>query len=313
MVVLGGQDSYIEHPKGSKLKLEQQNGVGERGACVTGGSVGSNATRKEVAATAESVLHDYTFTTEVQTDGSTTTVSILTMRMRRTGWAAGTPVPQKGAHPHAVHWMVEQLRLGGARPYCIVSDAEASIHALAQAAADTIGRGTITRQAPRGLHESVGCVERWRSTLHDQIRALRMQVETDIGRKNLSRYVAYGDATPQKKLFGRECEVPVVPSYYHGELVVMHDPVAGFEAKHAPRGIDCRSEGSGEHLGAVVAIGEVMRFRSLCRRAVADTHSPSLLRFGALLWKRSAPLLPESVVTETPQDEPSRTSTYTHC
>eukprot|EP00971_Amphidinium_carterae_P324954 6454993-Amphidinium_carterae.1 len=87
----------------------------------------------------------------------------------------------------------------------------------------------------------------------------------------------------------------------------MHDPVAGTEAKHAPRGIDCywlgRSDGSGEHLGAVASTGEVMRFRSLRRRAVADRHSPSLLRVSALPWKRTSPLLPESVVEETPQDE----------
>eukprot|EP00971_Amphidinium_carterae_P183211 3635804-Amphidinium_carterae.1 len=221
---------------------------------------------------------DYTFATE-----GPATMTILTMRFRSTGWSSATPVPSKGACAYAVDWAIAVLRSVGSQPCRILTDAEDSIKALANAVVDKMANGSIVRQAPRSSHQSVGAVERYHAELHGHIRAMKTELEQKLSKKVelqnplyawlvkhvswlIPRFSKYGDMTPYQRLYGIACDTAVV---HFAELVLAHEPEAGHQAKHKERAYRGwwlgRSEISGEHLVAVADTGAVLRFRTVRR------------------------------------------------
>eukprot|EP00971_Amphidinium_carterae_P277830 5514666-Amphidinium_carterae.1 len=120
---------------------------------------------------------DYTFATEEKVS-----MTILTLRVRTTGWSNATPVPAKGAIPYAVEWLTSSLRALGAQPWRIHTDAEEAVSALAVAAAERLPGSTVIR-APRASHASIGAVERYHAELHGTVRALRADLEQRLNRK----------------------------------------------------------------------------------------------------------------------------------
>ena len=258
---------------------------------------------------------DYAFSTE-----GANVVTILTARMRSTGWSSAIPVPAKGPIAFAVGWLAQFLRTGGSQPYRIVTDAESSIASLAEAVAKELNNGTVVKRAPAGSHQSIGAAEKNHEMLHGSIRALRSQLEANLGRKVpidaplftwlvrhagwlQPRFTLYGSMSPHERLYGVPYDSPIVN---FGEIVIARDPSATEGPKHAPRGHYGvwlgRAEATNEHIVALRDSGVIAKFRTVRRVTEGQSFDLEALRVGALPWKRKAALLPPTASQELPQD-----------
>jgi len=123
---------------------------------------------------------DYAFASGIE-GNEPRTVTILTARAVQTGWSGAIPVPAQGAIKFAVAWLTTFLRGMGSRPFKLRHDAEPSIAAVAVAAAAELNNGSITQEAPKGAHQSVGVVERYHQELQAVIRAQRTSLEQRLG------------------------------------------------------------------------------------------------------------------------------------
>ena len=77
-------------------------------------------------------------------------------------------VVNKGVDKYAVHLVTEALRSTGRQKMILMTDAEPSIRALAEAAGKEWGKECQTQVAPRESHASSGAAERvWHMALGD--------------------------------------------------------------------------------------------------------------------------------------------------
>ena len=226
---------------------------------------------------------DYTFV-----DG----VTILDMYVDTVRSGAGTVVEKKGATRFAVQWTIKKMEQFGLKDVKMRTDAEHAITALAKEIKRQRQGVTNLQVAPEADHQAIGGVERFHRIMQDQMRALKMQVETNLGvilkadaatTKWLVRHAAWIIFRfANSKILKSTAYFRVFHKNFSGTLVNLFETVLARKAEDATEGRrtskwDSRwrigvwlgkTELSDEHL--VYVQGEVTHHRTIRRFAEND-------------------------------------------
>ena len=106
----------------------------------------------------------------------------LAFKFSRPGRLAATALPAKGATEFGVKWFARQIQSTGVRSFINHSDGENALKVLKEAAARMVpGVEAKPREVPVGDHQANGSIEVGVRELKRQMRAIRYQLESNLG------------------------------------------------------------------------------------------------------------------------------------
>jgi hypothetical protein len=125
------------------------------------------------------ICSDYYF---MSTDESS--MPMVALKNSRSGRIGATALEQKGVTEFGVKFCARFMQQTGLRKFVNFSDGEPAMKALKEAAAQSVTTlETIPREVPQGDHQKNGEIESAVRELKRQMRAIRMQLEQNLGRQ----------------------------------------------------------------------------------------------------------------------------------
>ena len=266
--------------------------------------------------------------------GEKQTTSVLTAVDVETGMCMAVQLEDKTQHVQYLSVCLQQFLMECGRTHAILnntvlqSDQEDFIISLLKMVATAMGSNIAVRQAPAYTSQAQGSVERFHRTLAGQVRALKLQLETNYGIKLnskhpimpwlvkhaaylLNRYSIHSDGnTSYYRRWGKEHKTPICE---FGETILYMLPTAKqmpkMEARFYPAIWLGKDNSTNENILGIS--NKVVKARTIRRQIKPDKYNKQLMDIINSSPAMIPPTTPSIVVLPQPAAAKQQTTTST--
>ena len=151
--------------------------------CIKSRGLGTQHRRAKKQEAAESADGPRIFSDSFFMSTQEDSVPMLALKFSRSKRLAATALPRKGVSDLGCKFFANFIKMTGVKRFVNFSDGEPAIKSLKEAAARRVdGVEAIPRESPQGDHQKSGDIESGVRELKRQMRAIRMNLESRVGK-----------------------------------------------------------------------------------------------------------------------------------